>query len=175
MDIQMIANFAEIFSAVLVISGIILGVIEIKNYRVQRQETAAIEIMRAFQSPEFTRAIQLIMEYEGDCRDCCDETVSPELHKAVMLISTTLESIGLMVYRRSVPFRLVQQLMGGTIQACWSVLESYVTTVRENAGRPSLYEWFQWLAERLEEYPEYHSVEGAYTKYSDWKPEREKV
>ncbi len=171
MDLESLANLAEIFGALLVIGGMVLGVIEIRNYRTQRQETAAMEIMRAFQSPEFTRAIQLVMEYEGDSRDCCDPEVSPELLKAVMLISTTLESIGLMVYRRSVPFSLVQQLMGGTIQACWSVLSSYVDRVRKNAGRDSLYEWFQWLAERLEAHPEYRDDEGAYVKYRDWKPE----
>ncbi len=172
MDLQSLANLAEIFGALLVIGGIILGVMEIRNYRTQRQEKAAMEIMRAFQSPDFTHAIQLVMEHEGDSRECCDPEVSPELLKAVMLISTTLESIGLMVYRRSVPFRLVQQLMGGTIQACWSVLSSYVSAVRVKAGRASLYEWFQWLAERLAEHPEYHDAEGAYVKYSDWRPER---
>ncbi len=174
MDLESLANLAEIFGAMLVIGGMVLGVIEIRNYRTQRQESAAMEIMRAFQSPEFTHAIQLVMEYEGDTRDCCDAEVSSELLKAVMLISTTLESIGLMVYRRSVPFRLVQQLMGGTIQACWSVLSSYVTGMRDKAGRASLYEWFQWLAERLDQYPEYLDAEGAYVKYQNWRPERQR-
>ena len=173
MDLQTLANVAEIFSAVLVVSGVIFGIIEIKNYREQRQETATMEIMRAFQSPEFTRAIQMVMDYEGECRECRENQISDELREAVMLIATTLESIGLMVYRRSVPFRLVQQLMGGTIQGCWSVLRPYVEQVREKTRRPSVYEWFQWLAERLSQYPEYRDEEGAYVKYCDWKPERE--
>lgn len=172
MDLETIANIAEIVGVILVIAGIAVGIIELKNYRAQRQETVAMQIMRAFQSPDFTHAIQLVMEYEGESSDCCDAKASPELFKAVMLIATTLESIGLMVYRRSVPFRLVQQLMGGTIQACWSVLNSYVDEVRKRAGRPSLYEWFQWLAEHLQEYPEYRDEVGAYEKYREWRPER---
>lgn len=172
MELQTLANIAEIFSAVLVISGVVFGIIEIKSYREQRQETASMEIMRSFQSVDFTRAIQLIMEYEGECRDCRDEAISSELHDAVMLIATRLESIGLMVYRRSVPFRLIQQLMGGTIQSCWEVLRPYVEQTRENTGRPSVYEWFQWLAERLDKFPEYRDVEGAYCKYDKWRPER---
>jgi hypothetical protein len=33
--------------------------------------------------------------------------------------------------------------------------------------RPSLHEWFQWLAERLDERPEYRDEEGAYSKYGN--------
>jgi hypothetical protein len=88
-----------------------------------------------------------------------------------MLVSTTLEAIGLMVYQRTVPFRLVQQLMGGTIQASWRVLQPHTEGLRKKLSRPSIHEWFQWLAERLTEHPEYRDEEGAYLKYCDWKPE----
>ena len=94
-----------------------------------------------------------------------------DLHDAAMLVSTTLEAIGLMVYQRIVPFRLVQQLMGGTIQASWRVLMPHTEGLREKLSRPSIHEWFQWLAERLTEHPEYRDEEGAYLKYHHWKPE----
>lgn len=171
MELETLANFAEIFSAVLVVSGVIFGILEVRHFREQRQETASMEIMRAFQSRDFTRAIHLVMVHEGQCRACDSEEIAPELKEAASLIATTLESIGLMVYRRTVPFRLVQKLMGGTIQACWWALEPYVNQVREQTGRPSVHEWFQWLAERFQEYPEYRDAEGAYNKYRDWRPE----
>ena len=82
-----------------------------------------------------------------------------------------LEAIGLMVYQRIVPFRLVQQLMGGTIQAGWRVLRPHTEMLRERLGRPSVHEWFQWLAERLGEYPEYRDEVGAYEKFAAWCPE----
>ncbi len=88
-----------------------------------------------------------------------------------MLVSTTMESVGLMVNQRIVAFRLVQQLMGGTIQASWRVLEPHTQMLREKLGRPSIHEWYQWLAERLNEHPEYKDEEGAYSKYKDWQPE----
>ena len=130
-----------------------------------------MEIMRAFQSHEFTKALRLVMDFEQECRRCREETIPQELEDAAMLVSTSLEAVGLMVFQRIVPFRLVQQLMGGTIQASWRVLRPHTEWLRGKLSRPSIHEWFQWLAERLDEYPEYRDEEGAYSKYGDWKPE----
>ncbi len=112
-SLQRVANFAEIFGALLVIIGIIFALYEIRQHRQQRRETAAMEIMRAFQSPDFTRTLRLVMEFEQECRSCRDDSISPELQDAAVLVSTTLESIEFMVYQRIVPFGLVQQTDGG--------------------------------------------------------------
>lgn len=171
MSLQTLANLAEIFSALLVITGVFFGIMEVRHYRDQRQESAAMEIIRTFQSRAFTSALRLVMDYEQECKTCGENRIPQELEDAAMLVSTTMESVGLMVNQRIVPFRLVQQLMGGTIQAHWRVLKPHTQWLREKVGRPSIHEWFQWLAERLDEYPEYHDEEGAYAKYKDWKPE----
>jgi len=172
MDLQSVANIAEIVGALLVIVGVFFALVEIRHLRQQRRETAAMEIMRAFQSPDFTKALRLVMDFEQECSVCRDESLSQELQDAAMLVSTTLESIGLMVYQRIVPFGLVQQLMGGTIQAGWRVLRPHTEWLREKLSRPSFHEWFQWLSERMSEYPEYRDEEGAYSKYLRWKPEK---
>ena len=112
------------------------------------------------------------MDFEQECRQCRDDNMTQELQDAAMLGSTTLEAIGRMDYQRIVPFRLVQQLMGGTIQASWCVLEPHTGMLREKLRRPSIHEWFQWMAERLTEHPEYRDEEGAYLKYGHWKPEK---
>lgn len=171
MSLQTLANLAEVLSALLVITGVFFGVMEVRHYRQQRQESASMEIIRTFQSRAFTSALRLIMKYEQECKYCSEKQVPQELEDAAMLVSTTLESVGLMVNQRIVPFRLVQQLMGGTIQASWRVLTPHTQWLREKLDRPAVHEWFQWLAERLDEHPEYHDEEGAYSKYKDWKPE----
>ena len=168
-DLQSVANIAEILGALLVCVGIFFALVEIRHFRRQRQETAAMEIMRAFQSLDFTRALRLVMDFEQECGACRDESISQELQDAAMLVSTTLESIGLMVYQRIVPFGLVQQLMGGTIQASWRVLRPHTEWLREKLCRPSIHEWFQWLAERLEDYQP-RNPHPAYETHKDWMP-----
>jgi len=171
MTLQTLANIAEIVGALLVITGVFFGLMEVRHYRQQRQEAASMEIMRAFQSHDFTRSLRLVMDYEQQCQRCGEETLPQELQDAAMLVSTTLEAVGLMVFQRIVPFRLIQQLMGGTIQASWRVLRPHTEWLREKLSRPSVHEWFQWLSERLDEHPEYLDEIGAYSKYGDWKPE----
>jgi hypothetical protein len=171
-DLQNVANIAEIIGALMVVAGVFFALAEIRHLRQQRQETAAMEIMRAFQSPNFTKALRLVMDFEQECRHCHEETIPQELQDAAMLVSTSLESTGLMVYQRIVPFGLVQQLMGGAIQASWRVLKPHTQWLRDKLGRPSIHEWFQWLAERLDEFPEYRDEDGAYSKYLNWKPEK---
>ncbi len=171
MDLQMLANIAEIVGTLLVISGVFFGLVEIRHYRQQRQETAAMEIMRTFQSRNFTSALRLIMDYEQECLKCREESIPQELQDAALLVSTTMEAVGLMVYQRLVTFQTVQLLMGGTVQASWRVLRPHTNMLRNKLNRPSVHEWFQWLAERLDQYPEYRDAEGAYLKYSKWQPE----
>jgi hypothetical protein len=52
------------------------------------------------------------------------------------------------------------------------VLRPHTEWLREKLCRPSFHEWFQWLSERMSEYPEYRDEEGAYSKYLRWKPEK---
>ena len=172
MELQTLANIAEIVGTLLVISGVLFGLVEIRHYRQQRQETAAMEIMRTFQSRDFTAALRLIMDYEQVCMHCREKPIPQELQDAALLVSTTMEAVGLMVYQRVVPFQTVQLLMGGTTCASWRVLRPHTEWLRDKLGRPSVHEWFQWLAERLDEHPEYRDEEGAYLKYRDWQPER---
>lgn len=171
MNLQLLSNIAEIVGTLLVISGVFFGLIEIRHYRQQRQETAAMEIMRTFQSRDFTSALRLIMDYEQECLKCRENSIPQNLQDAALLVSTTMETIGLMVYQRLVTFQTVQLLMGGTVQASWRVLRPHTQWLRDKLERPSVHEWFQWLAERLEEHPEYRDEEGAYLKYSNWRPE----
>jgi len=171
LNLQTLANIAEIFGAVMVITGVFFGLMEVRHYRQQRQESAAMEIMRVFQSHDFTIALRLVMDYEQECQKCREESIPQDLQDAAMLVSTTLEAVGLMAYQRIVPFRLVQHLMGGVVQASWRVLRTHTEWMREKLSRPSIHEWFQWLAERLDEYPEYMDEVGAYSKYKNWEPE----
>ena len=169
MDLQLLANIAEIVGTLLVISGVFFGLVEIRHYRQQRQETAAMEIMRTFQSRNFTAALRLIMDYEQECLKCREKKIPQELQDAAMLVSTTLEAVGLMVYQRLVPFQTVQLLMGGTAQASWRVLQPHTEWLREKLGRPSVHEWFQWLAERMMEREQRSEPVPAYVAHRGWK------
>ena len=91
------------------------------------------------------------------------------LEDAAVLISATMENIGVMTYQRIVPFVVVNNLIGQSAPILWRKLEQWAIALRDEQASPQAFEWFQWLAERLEE----HNAcdpEPAYVAHQSWKP-----
>ncbi len=88
-----------------------------------------------------------------------------------MLISTTMENIGVMTFQRIVPFLIVRDLLGSSVVILWSKLEGWVSGLREELDSPEAFEWFQWLADRLEEYQS-ENPRPAYEEFKSWAPRR---
>lgn len=62
----------------------------------------------------------------------------------------------------------MQDLVGGIVVVMWRKLEPWVMRLRIEQSYPSDSEWFQWLAEQLEQ----RKAEKvpAYLRYRDWAP-----
>ena len=87
-----------------------------------------------------------------------------------MMVSLTLESVGIMVHRGIVSIDMVWELMGGLVLAAWAKMEPWARYQRQLQGREKFDEWIQWLCEQLE-----HRMEGqqpAHEKYRTWSPPR---
>ena len=168
-DLARIANIAEIVGVVIVVGGLFFAMLQMRQIRQQRRELAAIELFRFFGNPQFTAAYKTVLLLpEGlgaeDIRDA-----DPELEDAVMLISATMENIGVMTYQRIVPFVVVNNLMGASAPLLWRKLEGWVMSLRDEVESDAAFEWFQWLAERLEDYQSF-DPDAAYIAHKKWMP-----
>ena len=76
----------------------------------------------------------------------------------------------MMVFCRIVPLRTLDLLVGGLVQGNWLRLHKYIESERDALNIPEYGEWFQWLAERLEQYPQPEREVGAHSAFSSWKP-----
>jgi hypothetical protein len=169
-DLALLANLAEILGAIIVVAGVVFAVIQIRLFRRQRLETAAIEVLRSWQSPEFTRAFCVIPQLTDGISAAKLRAQSPECESLAMIIGNTFQSFGVMVYRRIVPLALVDELLGGAVVLLWRKLATWLVDSRKEQSRETVYEWFQWLAERLQEQPGFDMLEGAHVKHRDWAP-----
>ena len=168
-DLSTLANMAEILGAIVVIGGLVFAIIQMRSLRQQRREMAAIELFRSFGNANFNKAYETVLALpEGLTR--AELTAShPKAGGCAMLICTTMENIGVMTYQRIVPFQVVHNLMGSSAVLLWRRLEKWVFELREDLGYPEAFEWFQWLAEKLEEYND--PISGpAYEAHKDWEP-----
>jgi hypothetical protein len=170
-DLTFIANMAEILGVIIVIGGLLFAMLQTRQFRQQRREMAAIELLRFFGSPRFADAYRAILQMP-DGMSAEDIRAAPgELEKSAMLIGTTMENIGVMTYQRIVPFMVVNNLVGSSTVVLWRKLEMWVVTLREEMGEPYAFEWFQWLADRLGD-DHGDDPRPAYEAHKDWKPAR---
>ena len=170
-DLSRLANIAEIAGVLIVIGGLFFAVLQMRQIRQQRREFAAIELFRFFGNPAFAEAYQTVMLMPDNMT--AEEIRSDEanLQQAVMLISTTMENIGVMTYQRIVPFQIVNSLIGMSAILLWRKLDKWAIALREDIHSPMAFEWFQWLADRLEEH-QGEKPEPAYKAHRDWQPAR---
>ena len=169
-DLGTMSNVAQILGALTVIGGVVFAIAQLIEYRRQRQETAASELMRLFHNPELARAVRLI-------RDLPDDVSAEELRGrgtdyelAAIVACTTYETIGLLVFLDVTPFQLVRQLTGGIAVVMWRKLRRWNSEVRNEQSQPSWAEWFQWLAELMQRHADEKETEPAYKKYAAWAP-----
>lgn len=169
-DLGTLANLAEIFGAATVAGGVAFAVLQIRHLRAQRMETAAIELVRSFQSPEFVRAVRIVWELPDGLDAEALVARGPEVEEAAITVGSVFETLGVMVFHRIAPLAIVQDLMGGTVQVAWRKLRPYAEATRREAGFEKPYEWFQWLAERLEEALGPAQAAGAHVTHKAWQP-----
>ena len=167
MDLNTFANVAEVISAGVVVGSVAFAFVQLAHFRRQRYNMVALELVRSFQTPEFAHALRLVLSLpDGVTADQLRE--DPKYEDAAMLISLTLESVGIMVHRRVTSLDMVWELMGGVVLAVWQKLSVWASQQREEQGGEKFDEWLQWLCDQMKRRQQ--GGDPAYLKYRDWKP-----
>ncbi len=162
---------AEILSAAIVVGGVFFALMQMRQIRQQRRELAAIELFRFFGNPQFASAYRRILFMPDGLGAEALRKHHADSEDAAMLIATTMENIGVMMFKRIVPFLVVNSLIGASAVVLWRKLEPWAKDIREELDQPSAFEWFQWLAEKLDECAR-DDFAPAYEAFRDWKPTR---
>jgi hypothetical protein len=169
MDLITIVDIAEIVGAVVVISGVVFGVIQVRHYQQQRHDVAAVQLVNSFQNPEFNKSLRNVWSIPDAATWQELQACGNGWQEAAFQVGMTMETMGVLVYRRIVPLAILDELMGDAILLLWRKLQPWVQQLRIEQKRNSAYEWFQWLAERLAE-RERRTEMGAHLKYRNWRP-----
>jgi len=168
MDLTFWANVAEVAGTVTIAGGLVFGIVQVREFRRQRQDAVASEIMRSFYDSDLAEAVALLQPMPDGLSAAEWREMDPRYLAAVLKIAMTFETMGLLVYRRVAPYDLAVELAGGLVQVLWRKLERYVSEVRDEVAHPSFAEWFEWLARVAEKHKS--EVEPAYLRGADWQP-----
>jgi hypothetical protein len=165
--LETLADLAQVLGALAVVAAIAFGVAQIRQFRQQRRDALAVELMRSIQDTEFTRSLRMLLTLPADASAEDFRARGPELEDAAWSLGAKYETLGYLVYRGIMPIALVEELVGGVGVHLWARLRPWAEAVRKEQNQPLLLEWFQWLVERLEERKR-PAAEPAYTRLRDW-------
>jgi len=140
--VQFIGNLA-------ITVGIIIAIIQVKQNRRMRKEMAAFEVFKAWQTPEFTTALNEIQFMPDHVSVKELRSIKPEMDNYAYLVHAFFESTGLMVKREIISFEVVDDLVGGVIQVIWRKLDLWIQEWRDERN-PMAGEWFEWLKSEVE-------------------------
>lgn len=167
-----LANLAQVLGAIAVLTAIAFGLAQIRQFRQQRRDLLAVELMRSIQDAEFTRSLRVLLTLPAQMSAEDFRRRGPELEDAAWALCAKYETLGYLVYRGIMPIELVEELVGGVGVHLWMRLRPWAESIRAEQNQPLLLEWFQWLAERLLE-RERPQATPAYVRLRSWTPPKE--
>ena len=170
MDLQDLANIAQAVGAATVVIGGLFALFQFNEYKRQRHDAAAAEVMHAFIGPDLMRALTVLRVMPDAVSAERLREGGFEAEYSAVVVCMTFEVLGVLVYKRIAPFPLVVELAGGIIVVMWRKLGPWLEQVRVEQQQPSWAEWFEWLAKQCAQYKD--EERPAYRKYADWTPKR---
>jgi hypothetical protein len=157
----------QIVQAVAVVVGVVFGLLQLHQLRVQREAQGAAEMLRSLQTTLTARAALLMYELPSDLSTAEFKAKLGDDFAAVSGLMATFESLGPLVARGHIPIDVYADYYRGATVVCWRKAQRYVDEQRA-AGWSNLFEWFQWLAERMDERAPMSSDVPAQIKYRSW-------
>jgi hypothetical protein len=146
--VTLIANVALALSFVI---ALVFGIAQVNTANRDRRERLTIETLRNFQTREFAELILFVNSHSMPSNS--KEMNALPLKEQVFIIQfgQQMESLGMLVAERLINIDLVDKTLGSFVTLTWEKYKPFFSDLREKQPDPFLGEYFQWLAERIEE------------------------
>ncbi len=165
MDFQFLLN---IISTLAVIIALAFGLIQLRHYHLSRKRESALHLLNTFQTVDFLDGIWRILSLpDGLTKGEIEVKLGDDI-KAIYLVMSTWESIGILVFHHEVTMDMVDDAYSGAITLSWQKLAGCVSDMREEFKRETIFEWFQWLAERMADRERRVPPVPAHIAHKDW-------
>lgn len=161
-------NIAEIIGAGSIVTGLIVGWIQIRHLRTQQRDAVAINLAQTFYSQDLARAISLLQPLPDGISLAQLRELGDDYERAAITLCTSFETMGLLAYKRIAPMDIVLDLAGGIVSTMIKKLRRWIEDLREELDQPSWAEWFEWLGDQALKAKSIS--EPAHIAHKNWKP-----
>ena len=146
--ITLIANLALTLSFVV---ALIFGVVQVKAAARDRRERLTIETLNNFQTHEFAALLHYVISKKMPVNRKEMQALPNEEQVELIQFAQQMESLGLLVAEKIINIDLVDKTLGSFVTTSWEKYRIMYQDIREKTPDPFLGEYFQWLAERIDE------------------------
>ena len=146
-----ITEISAVVAAAGVLVGVIYYILEIRHQSKMRQTDLVMNLYSEFGSKEFAEAIPKFMTLKfKDFKDFQDKYPTDTFALSEAGISYYMyclffEKVGLLLHRKLIDIKLVDDLFSIPIKQFWEKARSIVEGVRKETNLPQYWEWFEYL------------------------------
>jgi len=146
--ITLIANIALAVSAII---ALVFGIVQVKSATRDRQERLTLEALRNFNTREFSELMNYITAH--NIPPTHEDWQKLPVHEGIIItqFAQEMESLGILVAERLINIELVDKTIGSLVSIAWDKYKVMIEDSRRKRPDPFLCEYFQWLAERIDE------------------------
>jgi hypothetical protein len=163
-----ISTLLNLLSTLALVGALIFAALQLRSGNRVREEQAAITLIESALDAVLAQPITLLAEISPHPTPEELDSFGPDVNRSIQEIAFRIETVGYLVYRRVISIESVEDLMGGMIGFWWARIKPFSERDRERTGNLRLYEWVQWLAERIEERLDGEPKEPAYSAHARW-------
>jgi hypothetical protein len=142
-----IPSISAIIAAVGVLIGVVLTVLEVRNLVETRQTDLVIRLYSTFGSEDLQGAWEKTQTREyKDFNAYRSEYGLREVNE----VGWFFEGVGVLLHRKLVDIRLVDDLFSSPVKRAWERLKPIAEGERNQTKRPQIWEWFEYLYNEMQ-------------------------
>ena len=141
-----ISSLSAIIAAIGVMIGVVLTVLEVRNWVNTRQTDLVIRLYSTFGSDEIQEAWERIQTRESKDFDSYRKEYGLQ---DVNKVGWFFEGLGVLLHRKLIDISLVDDLFSSPVKRAWEKLKPVAEGERNQTNRPQIWEWFEYVYNEL--------------------------
>jgi hypothetical protein len=151
MPYDLIGMIANISLALSLIVGLVFGVTQVRAAARDRRERLTIDALRSFASREFAELMQYINAHDMPGTKAELDALPDQDQIMFIQWSQQMEDLGILVAEKIIDIDLVDKTLGSYVSTTWEKYKPMAESLRVEEREPFFNEYFQWLAEVIDE------------------------
>jgi hypothetical protein len=165
MDVESVATvIGESAIALSFLAAVVFGISQVRTSAEDRRERLTVEVVRGMQTREMAEHFHRISAHDIPSTWAQMRTLPEDELVSLIHYAQQMEMLGLMVYDGMIELSLVERTLGDYVGFSWEKYKSFTYDRRKDD--PYLNEYFEWLANRLDEYMRSNPRPPAYAEIS---------